>query len=252
MEYIFIPILTLLLFGGVLGIVLLICRGSFLNKGDYGEKKISKILDRLPNEYIVFNDVYLINNGYSIQIDHVVISKYGVFVIETKNYTGRIYGSESGEYWTQNIYGHRYEFYNPVLQNSFHEKTIRSVLGISADSVIPLVVFIDKADLHCKTSSVVLYPSQLHKYIVNKKPEVFSEEDVKRMVIRLKTENIVTSDRKQMHIKSVRQSLEEREYSVSNRICPRCGGRLVERKGKYGQFLGCSNYPYCKFRTKLG
>lgn len=76
------------------------------SKGALGEKRVASILKRLPEDrYKVINNLLINNNGFTSQIDHVVISVYGIFVIETKAYKGWIYGSESSDYWTQNIYG---------------------------------------------------------------------------------------------------------------------------------------------------
>ena len=59
-------------------------------KGFIGEYMVSTKLSFLSGEYHVFDDVYLENNGFSTQIDHVIISPYGIFVIETKNYTCKL------------------------------------------------------------------------------------------------------------------------------------------------------------------
>lgn len=77
-------------------------------KGEIGEKRVAHILQRLPKEeYRVINNLLLqTSSGGTTQIDHVVISEYGIFVIETKFYKGWIYGGENSEYWTQNIFGH--------------------------------------------------------------------------------------------------------------------------------------------------
>lgn len=74
-------------------------------KGFMGEKTVSAILSMLDKEkYMLINDVMVEYNGKTSQIDHVVISNYGVFVIETKNYKGWIYGDEYSQYWTQVIF----------------------------------------------------------------------------------------------------------------------------------------------------
>ena len=72
-------------------------------RGRLGEQKVCSILKKLPAEYYLWNDIVLQRNGYSVQIDHVVISPYGIFVIETKNYTGWIYGNDDSDQWTKNI-----------------------------------------------------------------------------------------------------------------------------------------------------
>ena len=87
-------------------------------KGYLGEKSVALILSFLPSDkYKIINDVLVKSNNRTIQIDHIVISIYGMFVIETKNYKGWITGSDNSEYWTKNVFGNKYKFYNPIRQN---------------------------------------------------------------------------------------------------------------------------------------
>lgn len=87
-------------------------------KGFIGEKIVAAILSGLPKQqYRVVNNVMLGTEYGTTQIDHVVVSVYGIFVIETKNYKGWITGSEFGDYWTKNMYGKKYKFQNPLKQN---------------------------------------------------------------------------------------------------------------------------------------
>lgn len=244
MEFVFIALLIVFLL-----VVVARRKTIFVSQGSYGELRVSHILSQLPEEYHVFNDVYLETKGRSSQIDHVVISQYGVFVIETKNYSGAVYGGENAEKWTQYLNGEKYDFRNPIKQNLSHVWAIKDTLHISPSSIIPIVVFLNGADLHCNTNSAVLYTGQLLSHILSHKSIAFTDDGVERLLQRL-SENIVTDpERKQKHIRSVRQNITECELQVANMICPRCKGKLVERQGKYGRFLGCSNYPRCKFTT---
>ncbi|MFK8006321.1 MAG: nuclease-related domain-containing protein, partial [Saprospiraceae bacterium] len=87
-------------------------------KGIRGEYKVSRVLRKLDKtEYKIFHDLYLKSEDRYTQIDHLIISIYGVFVIETKNYKGWIHGNEKSEYWTQTIYKKKTKFRNPVKQN---------------------------------------------------------------------------------------------------------------------------------------
>lgn len=226
-------------------------KNIFVGQGEYGELRVSHILSKLPDEYHVFNDVYLETNGLSSQIDHVIISRYGVFVIETKNYSGAIYGSEKADHWTQYLQGDSYEFRNPIKQNQSHVWAIKGTLHIAPSSIVPIVVFLNGADLRCNTSSAVLYTGQLRKYILSFRTDAFTVDGVERLTKKLSESIIIDPERKEKHIRSVKQSITEREQKVANLICPRCKGKLVERKGKYGRFLGCSNYPRCKFTAQL-
>ena len=88
----------------ILGFYIFINRyNSSYYKGKEGEKWVHNILMELPDEYYVMDDVVMNTVRGTTQIDHIVISKYGVFVIETKNYRGSIFGNDESKKWTQRI-----------------------------------------------------------------------------------------------------------------------------------------------------
>ena len=224
---------------------------EYVGKGEYGEYAVATVLEKLPEEYRIFNDVYLEIKGRSSQIDHVVISRYGVFVIETKNYSGDVYGSENAEHWTQYLNGEGYKFRNPILQNRSHELAIKNTLHIAPTSIIPIVVFLDGANLHCNTTSAVLYTVELREYILNYQTIAFTPDGVERLARKMSEAMVTDPNRRINHVRNIRQDMAKREVQVANHICPRCGGKLVERQGKNGVFFGCSNYPHCKFTVQL-
>ena len=127
-------------------------------KGRIGESFCSSILSFLPKDkYIVVDDVLLKTSNGTSQIDHVVLSIYGIFVIETKNYSGWIYGGEYSDNWTKNVYGNKYSFYNPLKQNDGHIKAIKRYLKITNDnSVIGIVAFSNKASLKLLQEKMLL------------------------------------------------------------------------------------------------
>ena len=104
-------------------------------KGKYSEKLAYHKMLELPDEYHIFNDLFFENNGYTTQIDHVVVSPYGVFVIETKGYKGWILGGENSDYWTQVIYKFKAQFYNPIKQNDGHVRFLRHILQMFDNEV---------------------------------------------------------------------------------------------------------------------
>ena len=103
-------------------------------KGWAGERAVRTILKTLPKDrYIVLNDVKFYgrekenkgpgrNKGkrWSCQIDHLVISPYGFFCIETKNYLGRISGNYRDKYLQRRVLGMKYQTYSPIYQNYRH------------------------------------------------------------------------------------------------------------------------------------
>lgn len=123
--------------------------------GKEGERIVRKLLRKLPRKkYRFLNDIMLKTHGGNIsmtQIDHVVVSVYGIFVVETKNYQGIITGSERAVRWQQNIYGHKNQSVNPVRQNYGHIRALAYVLEQDGWENVPfysLVAYSDKADLH--------------------------------------------------------------------------------------------------------
>lgn len=231
----------------IIGIIIRRIRPS-LPKGKYGEKCVADILKRLPaEEYKVFNDIYIQYNNMSVQIDHLVISKYGVFVIETKNYSGTIYGFEDSDKWIQYLANEKYSFKNPIKQNKFHTLTVKNTLHIAESTVIPIVVFTPKSELKCQTSSIVVHSHQLLEIINSIKDIRFRDESIDVLKNNLNSSIIAHENIEEKHVEDINKRKEEYNECVANMICPRCKGKLVERQGKYGKFIGCSNYPYCKF-----
>ena len=136
-------------------------------KGFVGEKTISTFLSFLPqNEYSILNDIILKTDRGTTQIDHIVVSQYGIFVIETKNYKGWILGKESDEYWTQNIYGKKNKFFNPIRQNYAHTEAIKALLSEYPNAkIIPIVAFSGECELKVNAKSRVVYFSGINKTI---------------------------------------------------------------------------------------
>lgn len=222
------------------------------SKGKRGEKRVAAFLSFLPKkEYRVINDLLLQTGGHSTQIDHVVISVYGIFVIETKYYKGWIYGGENSEFWTQNIYGHKNQLRNPLWQNQGHIKAITRLL--SDPGMIPfynIVAFSGQATLKLDCSLPVMYWRQVVPYIKRHREPQMSEAYADEIYNLLLEANVTDKEARKQHVKSVKHNQQRRNMSVANGKCPRCGGNLVLRDGRYGRFYGCSNYPRCKYILK--
>ncbi|MBR6903048.1 MAG: topoisomerase DNA-binding C4 zinc finger domain-containing protein, partial [Clostridia bacterium] len=59
--------------------------------------------------------------------------------------------------------------------------------------------------------------------------------------------NIKNLHSKKEHVSNIKNRIRQENKSVDNMVCPRCGAKLVQRQGRYGKFIGCSNYPKCRF-----
>lgn len=237
----------------VLAIVLAIISGVLAIfapkiKGFIGEKTIAFFLSRLdPQEYKVINDLLIHTGEKSAQIDHVIVSNYGIFVLETKNYKGWIFGDENSRNWTQVIYKNKNKFYNPILQNKGHVKALQQVLSDYPDLLyIPIVVFSSKCTLKVKTESVVVYSFRILKTIKSWTNKMISDQEKNNIYAKLNKLNLVDKTARKKHVQDIRDQLSKTSNRKSNG-CPKCGGELVSRKGKYGAFIGCSNYPKCRY-----
>ena len=233
-------------------ISLMIYLKFFYDKGKAGEKAVARRLKRLPEEeYKVINDLMLPTSYGTTQLDHVVVSRYGIFVIETKNYKGYVYGGENAEYWTQNIWGNKYSIPNPIRQNNTHIKALEYHLKkLNIDCPIhSIVTFAGRCSVSVNVTSdcEIIYYNELLPLIRRYKDPLFSQDDVERIVIYLEELNIADKAARKNHNAQVSAHQYERKQKIREGICPRCGGTLVYRKGKYGPFWGCSNYPKCNF-----
>ena len=220
-------------------------------KGDRGEARVARELRGIQNErFRVLNNILLRTGRGSSQIDHVVISIYGIFVIETKNYSGWIHGNENSEYWTQTFYKTRSRFRNPIKQNWAHVYVLKEVL--SDFKHIPyhqIVVFSGDAELKNITSRIpVIYSHELIDTMkdIRGTPSL-SVEQVASIADRLHEVTIQGSTAEKAHVNHLQTQIHERRQKERSLICPKCGGRLVLRNGQYGKFYGCSNYPSCRY-----
>lgn len=107
------------------------------NIGKSGEKKVARKLNWLSEEYVTLNDILLPTRYGTTQIDHIVVSPFGIFIIETKNYKGWIFGHQNSEEWTQSLLGKKtfwgwsseqHKFRNPIRQNIAHSIAVKDIL----------------------------------------------------------------------------------------------------------------------------
>lgn len=222
------------------------------SKGALGEMRVAHILKKLPEEsYTVINNLLIQNHGHTSQIDHIVISVYGIFVIETKTYKGWIYGGEKSEYWTQNIYGNKYQLRNPIHQNYGHIKALKNILHEYPDiPYISIIAFSRQASIGVSSDTPVLYWNQILPFISQFQNQVLTERQTHIITGLLLASNKDSKKNRKEHVQTVRRNIQMREEAIDSGKCPRCGGYLVRRQGKYGTFYGCSNYPKCKFTLK--
>lgn len=206
--------------------------------GWFGEHWVKKELKKLSDEYLIINNLMIkTNDAKTHQIDHVIVSCYGIFVIETKQINGYIYGDDYQEKWVVYSKKKKYFVNNPVHQNYGHLLSLKEILGLEKDKFISIVCISSTAKLKLN-SKVALSITNLLEEI--KKYKIVILPNYEEIYNKLKSSNI----------KNIKINKEHVNMIHSN-ICPKCGNELVLRNGKNGEFMGCSNYPKCKYTRNV-
>ena len=113
-------------------------------------------------------------------------------------------------------------------------------------------MFSDRAELNITTPNyIVTNWCNLRSAIKLFRTPCISSEDIQKIVSKISSANIIAEGSRKAHVKNILVTSQKREIALLNGICPKCGGNLVERKGRFGTFLGCSNYPMCGFTHKV-
>ena len=222
-------------------------------KGWFGESIVNflawLLLDK--SRFHRINNVTLPAETGTTQIDHIIVSVYGVFVVETKNMKGWIFGSPDQKTWTQKIYKHTNKFQNPLHQNYKHVKTLQNILCLKDNQLHSVVVFVGDSTFKTDMPENVTYGAGYIRYIKSKKQQVLSDFEVmeiKLKIIEMRLDHSLETNRK--HVKNVRNIIMEKENKGTPH-CPKCGGSMILREAKKGAnagniFWGCAKFPGCR------
>ncbi|RHU81177.1 DNA-binding protein [Ruminococcus sp. OM08-7] len=235
------------------------------------------------------------DNGETSEIDLLYITQKGIFVFESKNYSGWIFGDEKGQKWTMMLPNkEKHSFYNPVKQNQTHIKWLRNYIGENIP-LFSIIVFSERCEL--KKITIVSQDVKVIKRdltyaavrdIWDKNEDRLSGEEVENLYIKLRNLTKVSKETKENHIQNIKdkygdsgkkserqeepvktpenvvlepekniiKEVEAEEPNIekaeTDKICPRCGKKMVLRTAKKGenagkQFWGCSGFPKCRY-----
>jgi len=148
-------------------------------KGYLAERLVNKYLSKLNrDDYTVYKNLILpLDDNDLTEIDHLVVSQYGIFVIETKNYAGWIFGSEHEAKWTQQIFKKKSQFQNPLRQNYKHCLAVGKLLGL-VTNIESVVVFTDRSDFKTDMPSNVITIGSLLGHVNSFEQVKFTEKQV--------------------------------------------------------------------------
>jgi hypothetical protein len=230
-------------------VAMLIFRSAWF-KGKFGEFLVSfsawLLLDK--TKYHAIHNVTLPTPDGTTQIDHIFVSPYGVFVVETKNYAGWIFGSEHQSQWTQKLFRKSYKFQNPLRQNYKHMKALESLTGLTAEQLFSVIVFVGGSTFKTAMPENVTFSGQYIRYIKSKTSEILSEQEMQRVIQCIREGRLTPGfQTNREHISNVKNRLNP----DAARNCPKCGSAMIQRTVKSGQhagrmFWGCSAFPQCR------
>ena len=222
------------------------------SKGVMGEHGINLSAKwRLGKKYHPIKNVTLPTGNGTTQIDHIIVSVFGVFVVETKNMKGWIFGNPNQKTWTQTIYRHSSKFQNPLHQNYKHVKTLESLLGLNEKQVHSVIVFVGNSKFKTEMPENVTYGGGYARYIKSKTTPVLTESEVIEITKKIELGRLTPSFKtNREHVKHVKNIVADKEdNNIPN--CPKCGCSMIFREAKKGQnigkkFWGCTKFPRCR------
>lgn len=253
-------------------------------KGRHGEKLTAKSLkwvDRFGRKGRILRNVYVPKaNGETSEIDVMYICQKGIFVIESKNYSGWIFGDEDGQYWTMMLPNRqKNRFYNPIKQNRTHIKWLRQYVGETVP-LFSIIAFSERCELKKVTVASedvkVIKRDYLYgtvRRIWDSSADVLTDDEVEKLHEKLEELTHVDEATKEAHIHSIearykkgkKEIIEEAEQETASEIetktetkteakplseneagdkmiCPRCGKELVLRTARKGENAGKQFY----------
>jgi hypothetical protein len=182
-----------------------------------GEALVSRIIlseFRHP-DYHLMNHVTIEMGDGTTQVDHILISRFGVFVIETKDYRGWIFANATHETWTQVLFRLRFKFQNPMFQNKRHIRAVQDLLDfLPLDAIRSVIVFTGEAEFKTDIPQGVIAVSGLVDYLRAQTEEVMSLNRMQFCVGRLETARLAIS--RETDVEHIR-SLERRRGGADER-----------------------------------
>ncbi len=219
-------------------------------KGHIGELQVRFFAHRQLDErtYRRLHNVTLNTPDGTTQVDHVFLSPYGIFVLETKNMSGWIFGNEKQAQWTQRFRKRSFKFQNPLRQNYKHLKALEATLGVNPEHLHSVITFVGGSTFKTEVPANVTQGIGFIRYIKSFQQAVFSEAEVAVLEQALQTgRRAPTLATHREHV----QNLKRRSDPSDERQCPKCGGALLIRTVKSGakagqQFWDARRFSKCQ------
>lgn len=224
--------------------------------GSFGEKIAEYFSKTLPGALVLHDILIEGAEGYTSQIDLILVGGRGIYVVEVKAFEGaKIYGDVKKSKWSYYKGGQKYEIYSPVRQNSKHIEYLKKLLKDFGDLPFFSVVLMFSEDFKVsgefdgRTVICNTLPSMDRgmTYLAERNPLILDEEKKQEIFTYIKNNQIAGKEARREHKSNVREYKNTLEEMKQQKICPYCENELVLRNGKNGEFYGCKGFPKCRY-----
>ena len=214
----------LLLEGIVIGILFCIAYDKWREiKGWFGEKVLWILLRRhlKRHDYKILNNIYLHqSNGYTHQIDHIVVSQWGIFVIETKTFDGELVQcNNEARRWTYVTSSNGYYYWqNPIKQNRWHIRALADCLGHPLEHFYTIVAFAGPIKFPSKIPANVVHFDDVAQYIQShSQTTIILPEIVQGLVAQIKAlDKAVTKEQRKNHNKQCQERRKQKQATIKD------------------------------------
>ena len=183
-------------------------RQQLQQRKNTGEALVANTLARLNSLNVLINNVTLPTEKGTTQIDHILITEAGLFIIETKHYAGWILGNPHDAKWTQVIYRVKNRFQNPLFQNYGHVKTVQALFKLPENAFINVVVFTGSAEFRTDLGPNVILLDQLLGFIEQRREKILDERQMAYAVGRIEMKRLGRShETDEYHLNHVRNKI---------------------------------------------
>jgi hypothetical protein len=187
---------------------------TVFNKGNYGEFLTFSYLEKLGGYHKLMTNLYLPKeDGTTTEIDLIMISETGIYVFESKNYSGWIFGDEKNKNWTQTFQNkQKNHFFNPILQNKGHIKALKSIVKIDKEDFYKsYIIFSERCTLKkvnvTSPNVKVIKRNALIKTIkqnIQSSSRLMTKEAVNQLYLKLKKYTCADKAIKKAHVENIK------------------------------------------------
>ena len=227
--------------------------------GSMGEWLTKFYANPLPGALVLHDVLIDGKDGYTSQLDLVMVGNKGIYVVEVKMFEdAKIYGDTQKSKWSYYKHGKKYEIYSPLHQNKKHVEYLKTFLSQFGDlpfySVITMICddFKVSGEFDGKTLLCNSLPGMKQglRLLLDGKEPVIDDARKQEIFDFIQTNQHAGKDARQNHKQQVISYKENLDEMERKNLCPYCKTELVLRNGKNGEFYGCKNYPKCRFTRK--